>query len=174
MTRHTTHQTGYLLLQNYQQLWSGWRICAFKAEWTCLQNTFWPVMTTCIVRSQSWSLRSTRYQIHKKWKKSTFFFKVSTHSLQLRVKFKPFFHCWQLQLIYSYRTSAAPIFALKLWTCLLHTLNSQRGFVMKHAWSWTIYTLQSQAWNLLLLMACWKRVDTNTLYYTCAGSVVSF
>ena len=90
-----------------------------------------------------------------KMEEKHFFFKVSTHSLQLRVKFKPFFHCWQLQLIYSYRTSAAPIFALKLWTCLLHTLNSQRGFVMKHAWSWTIYT--QQYWNLLLLMACWKR-----------------
>ena len=44
---------------------------------------------------------------------------------------------------------------LKMWTCLLHTLNSQRGFVMKHAWSLTMYI--QQFWNLLLLLACWKR-----------------
>ena len=70
--------------------------------------------------------RSTWYQIHKNGRKAPFL-KVSTHSLQLRENFKPFFHCLQLQLNSSYRTSAAPTFALKLWTCLLHTLNSQKG-----------------------------------------------
>ena len=42
---------------------------------------------------------------------------------------------------------------LKKCEPVLHTLN--RGFVMKHAWSLTMYT--QQFWNLLLLLACWKR-----------------
>ena len=97
--------------------------------------------------------RNTQYQIHKNGRTPPFL-KVSTHSLQLRENFKPFFHCLQLQLNYSYRISATPIATL-LRKCepVLHALN--RGFVMKHAWSLTMYT--QQFWNLLLLLACWKR-----------------
>jgi len=97
--------------------------------------------------------RSTWYQIHKNGRKAPFL-KVSTHSLQLREKFKPFF------TVYNFNSITATEYLLHqlqllLKKCepVLHTLN--RGFVMKHAWSLTMYT--QQFWNLLLLMACWKR-----------------
>ena len=59
--------------------------------------------------------------------------------------------------VYNFNSITAPEYPLhqlllKMWTCLLHTLNSQRGFVMKHAWSLTMYI--QQFWNLLLLLAC--------------------
>ena len=103
--------------------------------------------------------RSTRYQIHKNGRKAPFL-KVSTHSLQLRENFKPFFHCLQLHSIPATEhllqqlllKNCEPVF----WKMVDHWLRPHNNFE-------TYYS-------------CWLAGNdsTNTLYYTCAGWVVSF